>query len=180
MKRGWRWPRYAASTALDFMHAVLYDGRRFRTLNVIGDANRRDAGHRGRDLDPHCQTDPHGQSAHRLLRYAQTHPHVQPEMTSRDFTSGLRPGGVSHWPSEANQNAYIERFNRTYHHEVLRDSSSIPDAQHSNHIHDGVIALLTVYRNFRKEIWRAAGWQSRRLGCRGTIRRQSRIGVRQS
>ncbi len=26
--------------ALDFMHDVLYDGRRFRTLNVIDEANR--------------------------------------------------------------------------------------------------------------------------------------------
>lgn len=45
-----------------------------------------------------------------------------PEMTSHDFIDWARRKGIrlNHIePGEPNQNAYIERFNRTHRHEVL-------------------------------------------------------------
>ena len=42
-----------------------------------------------------------------------------PEMTSHDFIDWAKRKGIRLTPGEPNQNAYIERFNRTYRHEVL-------------------------------------------------------------
>jgi len=45
-----------------------------------------------------------------------------PEMTSQDFTEWAAARGIAlHFiePGEPNQNAYIERFNRTYREDVL-------------------------------------------------------------
>lgn len=45
-----------------------------------------------------------------------------PEMTSHDFADWAAAKGIALdyiEPGEPNQNAYIERFNRTYRHEVL-------------------------------------------------------------
>jgi putative transposase len=109
--------------ALDFMHDMLYDGRRFRTLNVIDEGNREGlaievgtslTGSRVASvLDQLVAI--HG--APRALRCDNG-----PELLSRPLTEWCERHGVllQHiQPGKPNQNAYIERFNRTYRREVL-------------------------------------------------------------
>lgn len=115
--------RFNQGWALDFMHDALYDGRRFRTLNVIDEANREaltieigtsiPARRLIRTLS--CLIDWYG--APNSIRLDNG-----PEMTSHDFTQWAADKGIALRfiePGEPNQNAYIERFNRTYRHEVL-------------------------------------------------------------
>ena len=123
--------------SMDFMSDALLSGRRFRTLNIIDDFNRQvlaievdfslPAGRVLRVLDRlaewhgypkliRCDNGPEFIS-NALMTWAQTH-HVV-----LDF---IRPGQPS-------QNAYIERFNRTYREEVL-DSFVFRSLQEVRHI----------------------------------------------
>jgi putative transposase len=109
--------------ALDFMHDALYDGRRFRTLNVIDEANREALAIEIGTSIPSARLirtlerliDLHGAPGSIRLDNG-------PEMTSHDFVQWAQAQGIKLnyiEPGEPNQNAYIERFNRTYRHEVL-------------------------------------------------------------
>ena len=109
--------------ALDFMHDVLYDGRRFRTLNVIDEANREALTIEVGISIPSARLI---RTLSRLIEWYGRPDNIGmdngPEMTSHDFTEwaasrGIRLNHIE--PGEPNQNAYIERFNRTYRHEVL-------------------------------------------------------------
>lgn len=109
--------------ALDFMHDALYCGRRFRTLNVIDEANRE------------CLAIEVGVSipSARLIRVLSRlidcygSPDAirldnGPEMISEAFTEWADAKGIAIryiQPGKPNQNAFIERFNRTYRTEVL-------------------------------------------------------------
>lgn len=123
--------------SMDFMSDALLSGRRFRTLNILDDFNRQvlaievdfslPAGRVLRVLDRltewhgypkliRCDNGPEFIS-NTLLGWAQQH-HVV-----LDF---IRPGQPA-------QNAYIERFNRTYREEVL-DSFVFRSLQEVRHI----------------------------------------------
>lgn len=109
--------------ALDFMHDALYCGRRFRTLNVIDEANRE------------CLAIEVGTSipSARLIRVLSRlvdcygAPNAirldnGPELVSQAFTEWAAAKGIAVryiQPGKPNQNAFIERFNRTYRTEVL-------------------------------------------------------------
>ena len=109
--------------ALDFMHDTLYCGRRFRTLNVIDEANRE------------CLAIEVGMSipSARLVRVLSSlidcygppdaiRLNNGPQMVSDAFTEWAAAKGISIryiQPGKPNQNAFIERFNRTYRTEVL-------------------------------------------------------------
>ncbi len=109
--------------ALDFVHDALYCGRTFRTLNVIDEANRE------------CLTIEVGTSipSARLIRVLDRLIDCYgapdaircdngPEMCSQAFTNWSRDRGIAIryiQPGKPNQNAFIERFNRTYRTEVL-------------------------------------------------------------
>lgn len=109
--------------ALDFMHDTLYDGRKFRLLNVIDEGNRE-------ALRIEC-----GSSipSSRLLRVLDElidfygkplaiRMDNGPEMTSAKFMSWAEQHGIELGyiqPGKPNQNAFIERFNRSVRHEVL-------------------------------------------------------------
>lgn len=109
--------------ALDFMHDTLYCGRRFRTLNVIDEANRE------------CLTIEIGTSipSARLIRVLSRLidcygvPNAirldnGPEMVSQMFIEWAAARSITIryiQPGKPNQNAFIERFNRTYRTEVL-------------------------------------------------------------
>ncbi len=109
--------------ALDFMRDTLYDGRVFRTLNVIDEANR---GALGIDIAvsiPAARViafveqliDLHGWP--RAIRCDNG-----PELTSDAFTAWCKKQDIELrfiQPGKPDQNAYIERFNRTYREEVL-------------------------------------------------------------
>ena len=109
--------------ALDFMSDALYVGRRFRTLNVL-DEGMREA------LAIEIDTSLPGERVVRVLERLCAWRGVPqaircdngPELTSQvvvDFYEkmGIAPRYIQ--PGKPNQNAYIERFNRTYRNEVL-------------------------------------------------------------
>ncbi len=89
------------------MSDTLYAGNRFRTFNVIDDFNRE-------CLAVEIDTSITGK---RLIRR-----YYGPEFLSGDFVAWAESAGMIIQyiqPGEPNQNAYIERFNRTYREEVL-------------------------------------------------------------
>ena len=108
---------------LDFMRDTLYDSRPFRTLNVIDEGNRE-------ALRIECGT---SISANRLTRVMSELVEVYgkprairldngPEMTSHQFTDWAHDNGIELLfiqPGKPNQNAFIERFNRSFRTEVL-------------------------------------------------------------
>ncbi len=107
----------------DFMSDALHTGKRFRTFNVTDDFNREAL---------HIEVDTSITSV-RLVRVfeqlRQEHglPQVLrtdngPEFLGETFTAWAKDAGMAIQyiqPGKPNQNAYIERFNRTYREEVL-------------------------------------------------------------
>jgi putative transposase len=109
--------------AVDFMSDALYHGRRYRTLNVI-DEGVREA------LDIIIDTSIPGgrvvRTLEQLSRWRGLPESIRcdngPEMTSQAFVDWCEANEVEIryiQPGKPNQNAYIERFNRTYREEVL-------------------------------------------------------------
>jgi putative transposase len=123
-----RQPLVAPSTlngvwALDFMHDALYCGRPFRTLNVLDEGNREALGIEVGHAIP----------AERVVRVLEQLIAIHgcpaafrldngPEFTAQVFTSWCEARGIALLyiqPGKPDQNAFIERFNRTYRDEVL-------------------------------------------------------------
>lgn len=109
--------------ALDFMRDTLYDGRPFRTLNVIDEGNRE-------ALRIECGTSIPSTRVVRVMdQLLQVYGRPQairldngPELTADAFVDWAEKHGVKLLfiqPGKPNQNAFIERFNRTFRHEVL-------------------------------------------------------------
>ena len=109
--------------ALDFMYDTLYYGRPFRTLNVIDESNRKVL---AIEIDLSLP-------AARVVRTLEQleEIHNPPKAIRLDNGSELRSAVFMGWweekgiemkfiqPGKPQQNAFIERFNRTYRHEVL-------------------------------------------------------------
>ena len=107
----------------DFMSDALYYSSRFRTFNVIDDYNREAV---VIEIDTSI-------TAKRVIRVFETIklyrslPDVLrvdngPELISAEFVAWAEANGMMIQyiqPGKPNQNAYIERFNRTYRNEVL-------------------------------------------------------------
>jgi putative transposase len=109
--------------SLDFMSDALYHGRRFRTLNIL-DEGVREA------LDIVIDTSIPGgrlvRTLEQLSRWRGVPQAIRcdngPEMLSQAFVDWCKERQVEIryiQPGKPNQNAYIERFNRTYREEVL-------------------------------------------------------------
>ena len=107
----------------DFMSDPLYAGRRFRTFNVIDDFNRE-------LLHVEIDTSITGQRLIRVfkrLRLERGLPDILrtdngPEFLSGEFVAWAEEAGMMIryiQPGKPNQNAFIERFNKTYRNEVL-------------------------------------------------------------
>lgn len=109
--------------ALDFMRDTMYDGRPFRTLNVIDEGNREalrievgtsiPAGRVVRVLDQLLEV--YGRPEAIRLDNG-------PELTASLFTDWAEANQVKLMfiqPGKPNQNAFIERFNRSFRDEVL-------------------------------------------------------------
>ena len=123
----------------DFMADALYCGRRFRTFNVIDDHNRE-------AVDIEIDTSITGLRLIRVferLKVERGLPDVLrvdngPEFLADSFTEWAEDNGMMIryiQPGEPNQNAYIERFNRTYREEVLnlylfRDLDEVREITH--------------------------------------------------
>ncbi len=109
--------------ALDYMCDSLYDGRRFRTLNVLDEGNRE-----GLTIDVGVSL-PSVRVIARLEQLIATYgvPNALrldngPELTSTALTTWCEERGIAlHYiqPGQPSQNAFIERFNRTYRTEAL-------------------------------------------------------------
>jgi putative transposase len=109
--------------ALDFMHDRLYGGRAFRTFNVIDEVDRSGLG-----IDVATSL-----PASRVIRFMQQLIEIHgqpaaircdngPELVSYAFTEWCQAEGIEMrfiQPGKPDQNAFIERFNRTYREEVL-------------------------------------------------------------
>lgn len=107
----------------DFMSDTLYGGRRFRTFNVIDDFNREAL---AIEIDTSITT-------RRLVRVfeqikaerglpAELRTDNGPEFLGEAFVSWVKANGMKLGyiqPGKPNQNAYIERFNRTHREEIL-------------------------------------------------------------
>lgn len=109
--------------SLDFVHDTLYDGRRFRTLNVLDDGNRQALGIEVASSIPSAR-------AIRVMEQLIAM-YGKPEALRLDNGSELTSHAFQDWakerrialrfiaPGKPNQNAFIERFNKTYREEVL-------------------------------------------------------------
>ena len=109
--------------ALDFMRDTLYDGRPFRTLNVIDEGNRE-------ALRIECGTSiPSARVVRVLNQLLEVYgkPHAirldnGPELTADAFVDWAKEHQVQLLfiqPGKPNQNAFVERFNRSFREEVL-------------------------------------------------------------
>lgn len=105
------------------MHDTLYVGRRFRTLNVLDEGVRE-------ILEIEVDTSLPGERVVRVLERLKAWRGLPeaircdngPELVSQVFVEWCEENGVElrHIdPGKPNQNAFIERFNRTYREEVL-------------------------------------------------------------
>jgi len=109
--------------ALDFMHDALYGGRPFRTFNVLDEANRE-----GLAIEVGVSI-----PAARVIRVLEQLLELYgrpaafrldngPELTAQAFTDWAQAQGIALLyiqPGRPDQNAFIERFNRSYREEVL-------------------------------------------------------------
>lgn len=107
----------------DFVSDALSNGRRFRTFNVVDDFNR-EALHIEIDTS---LTSPRLVRVFERLRDQHGLPQVLrtdngPEFLGEIFTAWAKEAGMAIQyiqPGKPNQNAYVERFNRTYREELL-------------------------------------------------------------
>jgi putative transposase len=109
--------------SLDFMSDALSDGRTFRTLNVIDDYNREAL---WIEVDTSLSGERVIQVLERLLEWR-----AAPNVIRMDNGPELISGRLESWarehqiellhiqPGKPAQNAYIERFNRTFREDVL-------------------------------------------------------------
>lgn len=109
--------------ALDFMRDTLYDGRPFRTLNVIDEGNRE-------ALRIECGTSIPSTRVVRVMNQL-VEVYGKPEAVRLDNGPELTADAFVDWakehkvtlmfiqPGKPNQNAFIERFNRSFREEVL-------------------------------------------------------------
>jgi putative transposase len=109
--------------AIDFMADALYGGRWFRTFNVIDEGNRQALGIEVATSIPSARV------IRVLEQLIEMHGKPQAlradngaEFTSIAFTEWCEEQQIQLWfiePGKPDQNAFIERFNRTYREEVL-------------------------------------------------------------
>ena len=109
--------------SLDFMSDSLSNGRTFRTLNVIDDFNREAL---WIEVDTSLPAERVVRVLEQLLSWRGTPTRIRmdngPELISKRLESWAQEQQIELFhiqPGKPAQNAYIERFNRTYREEVL-------------------------------------------------------------
>mgnify|MGYP003346414212 FL=1 len=109
--------------AIDFMHDALYGGRRFRTFNVLDEGNREGlAIEVGSSIPATRVIRVLSQLVALYGRPDRLRLDNGPELTSQLLTDWCARRGIGLQyiqPGKPVQNAFIERFNRTYREEVL-------------------------------------------------------------
>lgn len=109
--------------AMDFMSDALLNGRRFRTLNVVDHFNRRCLGiHCAHNIPARLVTKTLDIIIAQHGKPQRIRTDNGPEFTSKHFQNWLSNNQIT-WvpiaPGHPEQNAIIERFNRTYREAVL-------------------------------------------------------------
>jgi putative transposase len=109
--------------ALDFMSDSLYQGRRFRTLNILDEGVREAL---AIEIDTSLPAERVVRTLQQLAAWRGLPKAIRldnrPELTAQRFTTWCAVMGIElrHiQPGKPNQNAFIERFNRSYRTEVL-------------------------------------------------------------
>jgi putative transposase len=109
--------------ALDFMTDALYDGRRFRTFNVLDEGNREALAIEIGTSIPSARVIRVLDDLIRLYgRPARVRVDNGPELTAEAFVEWCMAHRIAIGyiqPGKPDQNAFIERFNRSYREEVL-------------------------------------------------------------
>lgn len=115
--------RANAEWSMDFMADTLYQGRRFRTLNILDEGGREAL---AIVIDTSIPGARVVRTLDRLVQWRGKPDAIRvdngPEYLSQVLVAWCQDQGVQlHYiqPGKPNQNAYIERFNRTFRHEVL-------------------------------------------------------------
>ena len=123
--------------SLDFMSDALSNGRTFRTLNVIDDFNREAL---WIEVDTSLPAERAVRVLEQLLSWRGKPARIRmdngPELISQRLESWAREKNIELLhiqPGKPAQNAYIERFNRTYREEVL-DAYLFDDLQEVRYI----------------------------------------------
>lgn len=109
--------------SVDFMHDTMYDGRTFRTLNIIDEGNRE-------GLRIECgKSIPSARVVRVMRQLVEVYGRPDairldngPEFTADKFSEWAEKSGIELLyiqPGKPNQNAFIERFNRSFREEVL-------------------------------------------------------------
>ena len=109
--------------SLDFMSDCLYDGRRFRTLNVLDEGVREAL---GIEIDTSLPARRVVRVLDRLVNWRGAPLAIRldngPELLATEFVTWCERHGIELryiQPGKPDQNAFIERFNRSYREEVL-------------------------------------------------------------
>jgi putative transposase len=109
--------------ALDFMHDTLYCGRRFRVMNLLDEGVRECL---GIEIDTSLPGERVVRVLNEIKRWRGAPDAIRcdngPELLSEVFRNWCAENAVEILyiqPGKPNQNAYIERFNRTFRSEVL-------------------------------------------------------------
>lgn len=125
--------------SLDFMSDALSNGRTFRTLNVIDDFNREAL---WIEVDTSLPAERVVRVLEQLLDWRGKPANIRmdngPELISQCLESWAQEKHIDLLyiqPGKPAQNAYIERFNRTYREEVL-DAYLFDDLEEARHITD--------------------------------------------
>jgi putative transposase len=123
--------------SLDFMSDSLSSGRAFRTLNVIDDFNRQAL---WIEIDTSLPAERVVRVLEQLLDWRGRPTHIRmdngPELISQRLESWAKEKHIELLhiqPGKPAQNAYIERFNRTYREDVL-DAYLFDDLEEVRHI----------------------------------------------
>lgn len=132
------------SWSMDFMSDALFSGKKFRTVNLIDDCNREALGIRASVSLPAIRVTEFLDSIAFSHGYpAQLRLDNGPENISKEMTRWAEKHQVHiHYiqPGKPAQNAYIERFNRTYREEVL-----------SMHLFKNIVEVQAITDNWVQE-----------------------------
>ena len=109
--------------SMDFMHDQLSDGRSYRSLNVIDDFNRELL---CAEIDCSLPTARVTRALDQVMEWRGQPSVIRsdngPEYISQEMKEWAQRRGIALWftqPGNPQQNAYIERFNRTMRYELL-------------------------------------------------------------
>jgi len=112
--------------SMDFMHDNLLDGRKYRTLNIIDDYNREAI---AVEIDFSLNSVRVIRTLNQLIEQRGKPFAIRcdngPEYISNQLKSWAQTNDIELWyiqPGNPQQNAYVERFNRTMRYELLNQS----------------------------------------------------------